>query len=299
MFNLQPKRLVKLQPHARTRSRGVLRCGMNVTPKRMSAPRRIVPGGTGLLLDIIRELSLTANLNFVLDAADRRSYDGSSQTWTDATGQGNNFFLGIDGTATATDPTFVGTAGKADEGTYFSFDGGDYFTETAAHTFADAWHKDNGAFSIVCVYYPIAVAPFTVFSNTPTGLTDGITLESEGGAVLQMHHATTNLAFETVSTTPSVTTSSAWNFGGVSFLESGPTSNMRINGNALAPATAASTCTDNNSQPMRIGAYGDATNPNASGSRIACVAGWATNIGATALNNIYTFLKSRRFPSLP
>jgi hypothetical protein len=249
--------------------------------------------GSPFLLDIIRELGLTANLNLVLDAGDTRSYDGSSQTWTDASGNGNNFFRGTTIGADATDPTFNGTAGVATEGTYFSFDGGDYFTETAAHTFADNWHKDNGALSIIAVQYGAGFS--FLFSNTPASTADGIQL-TVGAANSVFSHAITNATVETL-TGPAAT--STWNFVGVSFNEAGPTTDLRTNATASAPSTTASTTTDNNSQPIRIGAAGDATQINPAGERLACVAAWSTPIGATALAALYARLKARRFPSLP
>lgn len=249
------------------------------------------------LLGIIHNLGLSTSLNFVLDAADLRSYDGSSQTWTDATGNGFNFFLGADGAATATDPTFVGTAGLLTEATYFSLDGGDYFTETTTHTFADSWHKDNGAFSLVCVtYVPASAGDTYIFSNM--GATDGVSFGMSSGEALSCARADSNTTVETETSSALLTTTS-WNFAGVGFDEATTAMTLKINGTAETPTVGASTATDNNSQPLRICARGDAAVPLISGSRIACIAGWSTNIGAAALNNIYTRLKSRRFTSLP
>ncbi len=75
---------------------------------------------------------VTANLQLHLDAGDAASYDGSSQTWEDLTVNGFDFFRGTDGTGEASDPTFNGVSGDKSSSEYFSFDGGDFFTVTAA-----------------------------------------------------------------------------------------------------------------------------------------------------------------------
>jgi hypothetical protein len=247
--------------------------------------------GSPFLLDIIAELGLNTNLNLVLDAADLRSYDGSSQTWTDATGQGNNFFRGTTSGAEATDPTFVGTAGGPTEGTYFSFDGGDGFQQSAAHTFPANWHKDNGAFTMLAVFFPIGSAVTqAIFSNSPA---DGIIWYIDASEVLSCEHAITNVATQVLAGT--AVTTSAWNFVSINFNEAGPSCSLRTQTTVTSPATTASTCTDASTTisvcPSII--------PLVNTSRLACFAAWSTDIGATSLTGIYTALKARRFTSLP
>jgi hypothetical protein len=255
-----------------------------------------------MLYDIIQDLSLTGNLVLCLDAADTRSYDGSSQTWTDASGNANNFFLGAGGTATATDPTFNGTAGVATEATYFSFDGGDYFTETTTHTFADGWHKDNGAFTIIMVVYIVDIAGVpslpSLFSNGPNAA------DMDGFSIFVGNAEDINLARGITNTTVQITnagtsTINSWNYVGFSVDEANLTQSTQLNATAQTVAATASTATDSNAQPLRICAYGDATAPIESGCRLACMAAWSTPISATALNEIYLRLKARRFTSLP
>ncbi len=82
--------------------------------------------GTGFLDDVISSVCCD------LDATIAASYT-SGQTWAnlietpaDGTGQTYyDFWLGVDGSATATDPTFTGSAD--DPAAYFAHDGGDYF----------------------------------------------------------------------------------------------------------------------------------------------------------------------------
>ena len=250
------------------------------------------------LYGIIQNLNLTTSLDFVLDAADTRCYDGSSQTWTDPVAA-NNFFLGLDVTASATDPTFVGTAGLATDGTYFSFDGGDYFTETAAHTFADEWHQNNGAFSIVSVFYSAAASARNIFGNTAGNATDGgIDLSMLATDVIRLRKAITDTTDENLDSVATVT-SASWNFVGVSFVEATPTATIRVNGTSLDLVPSASTSTEVPSNNTQICARGNNTRPFANTDRLACIAGWSAGIGSASVGNIYAALKARRFITLP
>jgi hypothetical protein len=77
-------------------------------------------------------------LQMILDAGSDSSYDGSSQTWTDDTGNGNDFWRGSSSSSQSIDPTFNGTVGRRSENEYFSSNGDDLFT---AKTFA-SWMRD-------------------------------------------------------------------------------------------------------------------------------------------------------------
>lgn len=71
------------------------------------------------LLDAIVDFGLdTAAFDLCIDAGDDNSYNGTSQTWSDVSGNGNDWYRGSNGTTEASlDPVFVGTAG--DLGAYF------------------------------------------------------------------------------------------------------------------------------------------------------------------------------------
>lgn len=253
---------------------------------------------SALLNDILHELGLAEGCVLCLDAGDAASYPGSGQTWFDVSGNGNHFFLGGGPGAEASDPTFNGTAGLPVEETYFSFDGGDYFTEAAAHTFADNWHKDNGVFSLIAVHYVIASASAQgLLSNVDnTTSQDGISFHVGASEDSRLIHALTNASIESVQIGIPVVT--AWNFSGLSFNEAGPTCAGRVNATPSTPAVLGSTATDANSQPLRIGAWGDAALRLASGSRLSLMAGWSRAIGASAVGDLYGRLKVLRCPSL-
>ena len=251
------------------------------------------------LLGMIHNLGLSTSLNFVLDAADTRSYDGSSQTWTDPV-SANNFFLGADVTATATDPTFNGTAGLATEATYFSFDGGDYFTETTTHTFADEWHKNNGAFTIVALLYATNGASSRfIFGNTDGSGTDGIGIGFDSTEKVFVAHPPTNASTEIIGPAATALTADSWNFVALSFDEATTTARFHTNSVVDSVSMTASTATDANPNVLRIGATGAATFPLGSGERLAGIAGWSTAISEASVTNLYNLLKARRFTSLP
>jgi hypothetical protein len=110
----------------------------------------------------------------VLDAGDAASYDGSAQQWNDLSGGGNHFNRGSTNGADATDPTFVGTAGRLSQGEYFSFDGGDFLTPVGAPTFDDAWHLDNATVSMVALFFHASAGTKGIFGNSDSSTAQGI-----------------------------------------------------------------------------------------------------------------------------
>lgn len=107
------------------------------------------------LMQAITAASLTTNLKLVLDAGDVDSYPGNGQKWLDRSGGGHDFFIGADGSATSSDPTFAGNAGNQSGNEYFSVDGGDYFTYDAAiESWQTALFKTGSASLFAVVYIP-------------------------------------------------------------------------------------------------------------------------------------------------
>ena len=92
-----------------------------------------------------------ANVLAALDAGDINSTDGSSQTWTDPSLNGGDFYRGTDGTSEGSDPTHNGTPGGLSESEYWSFDGGDYFTEAADDWGDHPMSKNSAAYTWVFV----------------------------------------------------------------------------------------------------------------------------------------------------
>lgn len=114
------------------------------------------------LAELITDTGITADL--ILDAGDANSYNGSSQTWTDLSGSGNHWYRGTSSGSDSTDPTFVGISG--DLSSYFSFDGGDYFTLVSGSNPAvfQTFHKNNAKLEMGCLIYIPALI------NTTSGM---------------------------------------------------------------------------------------------------------------------------------
>lgn len=85
----------------------------------LTPPPFFAGGGTSLI-NTLSNLGLLTNLKLCLDAGDLNSYDGSSQTWKDLSGNGTDFYRGATSGSEASDPTFnpVGNGGTYQD--YFS-----------------------------------------------------------------------------------------------------------------------------------------------------------------------------------
>jgi hypothetical protein len=250
------------------------------------------------LIDILTELSLTTNLNLVLDFADVRSYDGSSQSVTDASGNGNTFYLGTGSGSDASDPTFAGSVGNPGDSTYLSFDGADCLTENGSLTFAQNWHKNNGAFTVIALYYiPSAKASrSTIFcTREPANAQAGVSLQIAPDGKTSMRRSTTTTTSQ-VTDGVSATVATGWNFVAMGFDEATTTFRARINSTAEdVTGLTASTDTDANSAEYTIGVEGVGTVDDylQSGERIACVAAWSSFLSDASLALIYNRLKLR------
>jgi hypothetical protein len=198
---------------------------------------------THFLYDIITRQGLLSSALSCLDAADPLSYT-SGQTIVDRVG-GNNHFLGSTSGADATDPALVGPAGDA--GAYFSTDGTDFFIRTAAQTFDANWHKDNGAFTLVVLYYPLVTkSSFTeLWANRIPGA-------SNAGVLLRVNVTTGLLSLRrSVTTTTTATDNSsaapvggAWNFLAAGWDDASSLVRMQINATHESQAGTPSTDTD-------------------------------------------------------
>lgn len=136
----------------------------------------IVPGGAsaGLiggrqsisLYDAIIAADLTTDLQVVLDAGDAQSYT-LGQQWLDRSGHGHHFFLGTDGSATISDPTFNGSIGGLSLNEYWSFDSGDFFRYVGGATL-EPWmqtiHKSGATFSWFIIFYPASPVGSAIWS---------------------------------------------------------------------------------------------------------------------------------------
>lgn len=232
-------------------------------------PTTIQQGGSAI--NILRRLNLTSGLQLCLDAGDAASYDGSSQSWLDRSGNGYDFFLGAGGTATASDPTFNGTAGGLSSAEYFSFDGGDYFTYDTTNETWMQFHKDNAIFSYMGWWYFADSASgrgiFGNFLNPGQGLRFGLT-SAELYDVVQRNGSANDVVYTSSFTAPT----GAWTFVALYINEAGGAGASFIQQNATVEtfdAAYSSPTASNASTTLQIGSYGGAVNPQPNGSRHA------------------------------
>lgn len=229
-------------------------------------------------INIIKGLGLAANLKLCLDARDPASYV-SGQSWLDRAGGGYDFFLGADGSATATDPTFTGTAGSLSA--YWAFDGGDYFTyDTTNEAWMQNIHKDNakwGAFFWVYLASTTgdpALAGTRSNSNSNIGFRINVAAGTGDRLLLLISNGSGTVSMN--STTNGATTdipgTGQWFFVAVSVDEA-----VGAGGGFIQANLSASTFTSTYGSPsasaatytMQLGAAGNATEPMTNGSRMA------------------------------
>lgn len=126
------------------------------------------------LPEVFADLGVTPT--FIIDASDPASYPDNGQTITDVSPAFTAWQLGIDGSATATDPTW--TAPTSSEPAHFLFStAGRSITPTSALTFADTWHRSTASFVVFAAFFlpsgPSYANAQTLFS-TCTDATSGI-----------------------------------------------------------------------------------------------------------------------------
>lgn len=102
------------------------------------------------LFTVIQGRGLTTGLFGVYDAGSISSWPGSGTKWLDLSGNGNDLFLGTDGSTNA--PTFSGTPGRGSNAEYWSFNGSQFMRLAASNPAAiNSIHKDGAVFTALCV----------------------------------------------------------------------------------------------------------------------------------------------------
>jgi len=247
---------------------------------------------------IIRKLGLATSVQIILDAGCSDSYS-SGQTWTDLTGGGSNFTLGADGSATSTDPTFNGTAGRLTSSEYFSLDGGDYFRIGSNTTFINGLHRNNAVWSFACWAYlsDVTAANHALMGTSGFNTTNhgvGFRWNTTDALRLVVHNASGSAALDvTAAFTISANT---WTFFGVSIDESVGANGLRFVANAqtsLATSTFSSPSASNATNALELGAGGSGAVPLLSGSRFACAAFWSRALSAAEFASLYRITRTR------
>jgi hypothetical protein len=254
------------------------------------------------LYDKIVGLSLTANLNFCLDAADPRCYTVGSEQWICAHATGNDYYLGSTSGADASDPTHHGTVGNNSLDTYFSFDGADYFTAKGTHTYQTPWHKNNGSFTILGLFYPnpTRASAAGLWGDAESVLNmNGVCVRVT--AVGEMYTSRSNAVSggRDIEYTVAEMEFSKWNFFGWSFDEATTTHLMRVNSAAESyPGANPSTDTNAEDYVNKIGATGVPNQYLLNGDRLIAIAGFSAALSDANMAAFYDDFKLR-IPTMP
>lgn len=249
------------------------------------------------LIHVIRRCGLTSGLKLCLDAGDAASY-GSGQSWLDTSGNGYDFFRGLDGSAAADDPTFNGTAGQRSTGEYWSFDGADFFRYDAVN---EAWmnniHKDNAKFTLFAWLY-LSLGTAQAIAGTETGTVEvGFDWFVTGTSKLyfDITKGSGGTALETQTTL--VLSGSIWSLCAVSLDESVGANGMIHYMNGLAELFSSTYTTPsaaNATHTMEIGARGNGSIPISNTGRLGMFAAWeGVALTVPQLNALYMGTRGR------
>jgi hypothetical protein len=243
---------------------------------------------------LITDQALLTNLKLCLEAGVTASWPGTGQKWLDESGGHYDFFLGLDGTVQASDPTFSGTPNTLQRWSgYWVFNGGSYFTYSLVNdAWMDAIHQNNAQFTaIVSVYVPAldtGVAHF-LMGNTTAVNQIGFQLYIINN---KLQFITTNGSITSfVLTSPLTIAATGWHVVGLSIDEAAGTGTFMLDGVTQAvtgvvytsPSAAAS------SLKLNLGAVGGGAAALGANWGIHAVAMWqGTVLNAaqlTALGN--------------
>lgn len=269
-------------------------------PVGMIAPLRPVP----TLKQIITGLSLPTP-NVVLDAGDPASYT-SGNTWTDVQ-SANNFYRGDDGSGFGGFPQFEGAVGALTGAFAMSSVTRSLFRATSAWTFAEAWHKNNAAFTLAAlVYVPsLASGSGAFLFSTCDGATSSVGmraryLDSVSGMRLDLKvsKGSGGYSLDTYADMAPGLVEGSWNFVAIAIDEAVGSNGLTFhcNGqNVQATSTYSSPSAAASSGPY------DVSGPIAgtSGNKIKMFAGWSSRLSTTQLGNLYAQIKQDRQFDLP
>lgn len=235
----------------------------------------LVPPAQTRLLSVINALGLSTNLKLLLDATDDASYS-SGQKWLDRSGGGYDFFVGADGSATSTDPTFNGQAGTPQA--YWSFDGGDYFRyDSANETWMQNIHKDNAKYTMLAWLYAVTGSNNIVLGNNGGTSGNGIGFHFGTPSTNNVTMRAANGVGSEALNKNSVATvnNGAWNFIAASVDEGTGFGAFQCNATKETFTSTYNTPSAGSaSYTTEVGARGNANSPMPNGGRISCVAAW-------------------------
>lgn len=237
-------------------------------------------GPNGSIINRIRGLGLASDLALCLDAGDINSWPGSGQKWLDVSGGGYDFYRGAGSGSEGSDPTFNGTPGGQSSNEYWSFDGGDYFTyDSANETWMNNLHKAGAQFTIISWWNfaigsgAVGLAATEGANDSKIGFADWKNAVSGGSRVFQIKNGSgTSYLSAGMGAMPS----NAIICLGVSYDQTILSVTSMLNGSFSSPTPTinGSPSSSNASYTMQIGAFGNGTLPQVSGTRIYNFAMW-------------------------
>lgn len=254
---------------------------------------------TRTLLEMLTDEGLLTSLDLCLDAGDEGCFGHSTfQTWSDVSGNGHHFYRGTSASVQSTDPSFVGTPGGRSAAEYFSFDGGDFFTETADHGFDTEWHKDNAAFTIIAAIYPGSIGDNnTIYASAKNTLSSAqgvfFMFDTGGNLNILIHNATSQII--NVENTVALN-GAAWNFAAATLDEATGANGVTLQTNATQEQFTSTYASPSSSDPSLDSTIGSTTDNAiflASGSRLGCIAAWSRRLTDAELTALYTVLQTR------
>ena len=253
------------------------------------------------LLQILTDLSLTANLELCLDAGDGNSYTSGAK-WLDVSGNGIDFHFGAAAGADTDDPTFFGTADGRSSAEYMSGDGGDFFRyDSANETFMNNWHKNNSDFTaIIVAYHPTGCGSNQglIGNEHNSNSNQGMRWKLAEGSGQQWDAARAGSPSAFSHSSSGTETLDAWNFHAITIEEAaaGTASHARTNATEdTFDGTFTSPSASNADEVTEIMSLGGGGTPGimSSGSRVACVAVWSAGLTTTNVSDIRTQIMAR------
>lgn len=229
------------------------------------------------MFNVLRKLGLIPSLQFCLDAGDAASF-ASGQSWLDRSDNGQDFFVGLNGSVTASDPTHTGTPGRLSSGEYFAVDGGDYFTyDTANETWMENLHKDSALFSFACWMYPAGSAAQGFFGTPGNSASNHgaqfLCNTSNGNVSFQVANGSGTLALSVATNMGAA--AGAWQFFAVMVDEAASRVVRMRNLTAAETASAyGSPSASAATNVFGIGQLGNGQSPIPSGGRIGAAFAW-------------------------
>ncbi|UOK73022.1 hypothetical protein [Ancylobacter polymorphus] len=269
-------------------------------PVGLIAPARPVP----TLKSIIAGLSLPTP-NIVLDAGDPASYT-SGNTWVDVQ-NANNVYVGDDGSGFGAFPSLEGGVGALSSAFAMTSISRSLFRSTGTPSYAESWHKNNGAFTVAALIYVPAwssgqgVYLFSTCSGATSSVGLRSTLRPASAArqmVLDVVKGSGGAALSQIGDVTAYLVDSAWNFVAIAIDESVGSNGLTFhcNGqNVQANSTYSSPSASASSGPYDVSGPIAGTN----GNKIKMFAGWSSRLTTTQLGDLYNRVRQDRQFDLP